>query len=227
MQRLALFDLDNTLIDRLGAFRRWAAEFASDRALSEHDLAWMIELDNDGALPMDQFFQAVRDRFGLSEPADVLWARYRGRLPFLVECRPEVLAGLAALRDAGWIVGIVTNGMKDNQTGKIVRSGLADVVTAWAISGAEGFKKPDPRLFGVVARRCGANLDDGGWMTGDSPEADIAGGRAVGLSTIWIDRGLNTIPSTAPDRVVTDVVTGIEFLIEDEPAPDSRLAGDV
>lgn len=41
---------------------------------------------------------------------------------------------------------------------------------------------------------------------------------------IWIGRGLNTLPSTEPDRLVTDVVTGIEFLIGNEPATDSRLA---
>ncbi|WP_244301673.1 HAD hydrolase-like protein [Microbispora triticiradicis] len=32
-------------------------------------------------------------------------------------------------------------------------------------------------------------LDAGGWVIGDNLIADIAGGRAAGLRTIWIDRG--------------------------------------
>ncbi|MEV7806919.1 HAD hydrolase-like protein [Microbispora sp. NPDC088329] len=41
----------------------------------------------------------------------------------------------------------------------------------------------------IAAERCGATLAEGGWMIGDNPTADIAGGRAVGLRTIWINRG--------------------------------------
>ncbi|WP_371781163.1 hypothetical protein [Streptosporangium subroseum] len=51
MQRLTLFDLDNTLVDRLDAFRRWTAEFAAERDLSDEDAAWLITLDDDGSVP--------------------------------------------------------------------------------------------------------------------------------------------------------------------------------
>ncbi|MFG1827149.1 HAD hydrolase-like protein [Microbispora bryophytorum] len=32
-------------------------------------------------------------------------------------------------------------------------------------------------------------LDAGGWVIGDNLTAEIAGGRAAGLRTIWINRG--------------------------------------
>ncbi|MFF5172397.1 hypothetical protein ACFY3U_07165 [Micromonospora sp. NPDC000089] len=51
MQRLALFDLDNTLVDRSAAFRRWAAEFCADRHLPDDALAWLIATDRDGGPP--------------------------------------------------------------------------------------------------------------------------------------------------------------------------------
>jgi FMN phosphatase YigB (HAD superfamily) len=213
VQRLAFFDLDNTLIDRLDAFRRWAAEFGAEQGLGERDVSWMIELDADGSLPMDQFFGEVRFRFGLAESVDDLWSRYRRRLPFLVVCRSEVIEGLGRLRDAGWLVGIVTNGMPDNQRGKILESGLADVVNGWAISEVEGFAKPDPRLFEIAARRCGADLSAGGWMVGDVQSTDIAGGQAVGLRTIWIDRGVSPALDLRADHVVNDVVQGIGILL--------------
>ncbi|MEU6720082.1 HAD family hydrolase [Nonomuraea sp. NPDC046802] len=215
---LALFDLDNTLIDRLGAFRRWAAEFAAERGLGADDVAWMVELDADGYCPRDTFLSGVRDRFGLAEPVEELWRAYQARLPFLVSCPDEVLSGLDRLRAAGWAVGIVTNGAADNQAGKIRHSGLAGRVDGWAISGAEGVSKPDRRLFEIGAGRCGAVLGDGGWMVGDNPDADIAGGRAAGLGTIWIDRGLGE--QCAADHVVADAIAAVELLIRMNP--DSR-----
>src|SRR5262245_51391477 len=121
---LALFDLDNTLIDRLAAFERWAALFAAERKLPAGATDWLVETDADGSVPMEMFFGLVRERFGLPDPPQVLWQDYRRRLPDLIYCRPEVLSGLQRLRAAGWTVGIVTNGATDNQTAKIRRSGL-------------------------------------------------------------------------------------------------------
>ncbi|MFC4112049.1 HAD family hydrolase [Nonomuraea zeae] len=215
---LALFDLDNTLIDRLGAFRRWAAEFAAERGLGEQEVSWLVSTDADGSVPMDTFFTLVRDRYAPAEPAGELWRGFRARLPHLVSCRAEVLAGLDRLRAAGWRTGIVTNGMTDNQTAKIERTGLAGRVDGWAISDAEGVRKPDVRLFEIAAARCGSPLA-GGWMVGDDLANDIAGGRAAGLRTIWIDRGLTA--GTA-DHVVTDVLDAVDILIEVNPGRAGR-----
>ncbi|MFI9589803.1 HAD family hydrolase [Nonomuraea sp. NPDC052265] len=211
MRPLALFDLDNTLIDRLAAFRLWAAEFAAGRGLGPDAVEWLARLDADGSVPMDVFFARVRERFALAEPVEELWRAYRARLPFLVECRAEVLAGLDRLRAAGWAVGIVTNGMADNQTGKIRRTGLAERVDGWAISGAEGVRKPGARLFEIAADRCGAALE-GGWMVGDDPDKDVAGGRGAGLRTIWVDRGTGVADPRA-DLAVDDVLAAMEVLI--------------
>ncbi|MGP3929612.1 HAD family hydrolase [Nonomuraea sp. KM88] len=212
---LALFDLDNTLIDRLDAFRRWTAEFASERGLGEGAASWMVELDANGSVPMETFFELVRERFRLPEPAGELWRAYRARLPQLVSCRAEVLAGLDRLRAAGWAVGVVTNGRADNQTGKLESTGLASRLDGWAISGAEGVSKPDVRLFEIGIRRCGASPAAGGWMVGDDLTNDVGGGRGAGLRTIWVDRGTVAEPSGGgADHVVTDVVAAIDWLVD-------------
>lgn len=217
MQKLALFDLDNTLIDRLSAFHRWVAEFAARRGLTGDDASWMIALDADGSVPMAEFFGAVKERFGLPEPVEELWPAYRAELPGLVICPPEVLDGLAGLRAAGWRIGIVTNGMADNQSGKIHASGLADVVDGWAISDAEGVRKPDVRLFRIAAERCGLDLREGGWLIGDDPMNDIVGGHFAGLSTAWVDRGLIPWPvqGLQPRLTVTSAAEAIHVLLND------------
>lgn len=60
---------------------------------------------------------------------------------------------------------------------------------AIAVSEEVGAAKPDPRVFEAAARRCGARLNGGGWMVGDCPTRDIAGGHGVGLRTAWMRRG--------------------------------------
>ncbi|MER5619964.1 HAD family hydrolase [Streptosporangium sp. NPDC002544] len=212
MQRLALFDLDNTLVNLDAAFQAWAGEFVEAHDLGREAVDWLIALDQAGYPHREVFFNKVRDRFALPEPVDELWSRYRQRMPYLVRCRPEVMDGLSRLRTSGWRVGIVTNGTADNQLGKIQRTGLAEAVDAYALSGIEGIRKPDTGLFEIAARRCGADLADGGWMVGDHLVADIGGGQAAGLRTVWIDRGTWPGHEHDADYVVTDVLQAMEIL---------------
>lgn len=212
MQRLALFDLDNTLIDLDQAFRGWAEAFADEHGLGCEATDWLISLDRDGYPHREVFFSKVRERFALPDSAEELWGRYRRRMPYLVRCRPEVLNGLVRLRALAWRVAIVTNGTADNQLGKIQQTGLAEAVDAYALSGLEGMRKPDVGLFEIAAKRCGMALAEGGWMVGDNLTADIAGGRAAGLRTIWIDRGTWSGVDHQADHVVTDVLQAIEIL---------------
>ncbi|MEV4180624.1 HAD family hydrolase [Streptosporangium canum] len=212
MQRLALFDLDNTLIDLDAAFLLWAHEFAEEHRLSRKAVDHLVKLDRNGLPHRELFFTKVRERFKLSASATELWAAYRRRMPHLVECRPEVIAALTELRASGWRVGIVTNGTADNQLGKIQRTGLADVVDGYALSGVEGIRKPDVGLFEIAAKRCGMSLVGGGWMVGDHPVADIGEGHAADLHTIWINRGVWPDHEHFPDHTVTDVIHAVDIL---------------
>lgn len=49
-------------------------------------------------------------------------------------------------------------------------------------------------------------------MIGDNLIADVAGGRAAGLRTIWIDRGTWPAVEHNADHVVPDVTHAIEIL---------------
>ncbi|MFJ9118861.1 HAD family hydrolase [Streptomyces sp. NPDC102394] len=213
MQRLALFDLDNTLVDRQLALSAWAMEFADDRGLGREAVRWLIAADGQGLRARDQFFREVREHFGLAQCAGELWAGFRARMPDLVRCEPEVLEGLSQLRASGWRVGIVSNGMADNQLAKIQRSGLGERVDACCVSGEVGVRKPDVRIFQLAAERCGTALGAGGWMVGDDPEHDIAGGRAAGLRTVWIGGQLVRPRGEPPaERTVPSALAAIRLL---------------
>jgi HAD superfamily hydrolase (TIGR01549 family) len=213
MGRLALFDLDDTLIALAPAFRRFAAEFARSYELPPGAQEWLFEAW-DPYQRRDAFFALVQERYGLTESVEELWRLYRRRMPEFVELRDEVREGLTALRWAGWRLAIVTNGEADNQLGKIERTGLDRLVDSVAVSGALGVRKPDAEIFRIAAEGAGCALADGGWMVGDNPHADIAGGAAVGLRTVWIDKRGEGGPSAAT-AAVGDVVEAFPVLSAD------------
>lgn len=163
MQSLALFDLDNTLVDRSTAFQAWAEEFVDAQGLDETALTFLLMADAHHSGPMDGFFVTVCQTFDLVTPSKQLWEQYRRRMPELASCRPEDLDALTALRQAGWRIGIVTNGMTDNQLGKIRNTGLDRLVDAWCISDDVGIRKPDPEIFRLASQRCDTTLSPG-WM---------------------------------------------------------------
>src|SRR5690349_9275488 len=207
MQQVALFDLDNTLVDRRAAFTAWAEEFVATRGLAYDALTWLLDADARTTGARGPFFGTVRDQFALREPADDLWQQYRRRMPYLVRCRPEDLEALRRLRSAGWQIGIVTNGMTDNQRGKIHRTGLNLLVDAWCIADEVGIRKPDPRIFQLTLQRCGGSTEHGGWMIGDDPALDVAGGHNAGLRTILLQSGTATerVDDPQPDLVASSV----------------------
>ncbi|AIY02498.1 hypothetical protein ART_2899 [Arthrobacter sp. PAMC 25486] len=114
---------------------------------------------------------------------------------------PGTRQALAGAREQGWKMAIVPNGTTTQQSLKIQKLGLEPCVDAVVISEAEGVKKPDPEIFRLAARRLGLEVN-GGWLLGDHPVAGIADGRAVGLETGWVSRGMKW-PEREPSSTVT------------------------
>ena len=46
-----MLDLDNTLVDRRGAFTTWASDFVAGLDGDSSDLEWLIAADKDGYRP--------------------------------------------------------------------------------------------------------------------------------------------------------------------------------
>ena len=209
--RLALFDLDGTLVDRRAAFADAIADLVHDHAYGPEIEGWLRAELADSADRGD--FERLRARFQVQESAEHLWRVYVDRMASAVHCRPVVLDGLARLKDAGWSIGVATNGASDIQRAKVRATGLADLIDGIAASGDIDVRKPDARLFELAAARCGTQLTPGDWMTGDNPESDIAGGAAAGLRTIWV-RGRDWPDGLAvAHHTADDVVEAVDYLL--------------
>lgn len=191
MPRLALFDLDDTLIGSREAFVGWAHRqielHGVDPAVGDVEEFLRYEHIHWTGSP-DDTFRGFAEFLNLPTSPVELMRSYRAEMGQTLECYPGVFDGLEALRDSGWRIGIVTNGFTDFQNAKIDAVGLRAYVDVVCVSETEGSWKPEAKIFQLAAERAGAPLE-GGWMTGDSLSSDIAGAAPLGLHTAWLPRG--------------------------------------
>jgi len=124
MGRLACFDLDNTLIDRDGAFLAWARWWVGRAGLGPEAVKWLVAHDNGGFTPRAELFDRFRERFGVAVSVD----EYDREHPSFTSVEAGVLDGLASLRTAGWRVAVVTNGGVVQQSRKLDHTGIAAAV---------------------------------------------------------------------------------------------------
>jgi putative hydrolase of the HAD superfamily len=184
---LLLVDLDNTLIDRAGAFGWWAREFVSAQGGEVADAQWLVAADRDGIEPRERLAAMICTRFGLRDQAGLVAELRHGLVRHIVPDAAVTMA-LRQARSADWVPFVVTNGTVEQQERKLRHTGLDQEVAGWVISEGAGVRKPDPEIFRLAATQAGQPLD-GAWMIGDSAEADISGARNAGLPGIWLNRG--------------------------------------
>jgi putative hydrolase of the HAD superfamily len=220
VNQIALFDLDNTLVDRQAAFRQWAEWFVETHGLESEDVEWLVTADLDGYAPRDELFATLRARRGLSDGLDRLVSDYLRDYPRFFEPDPEVGAALANLRADGWRIAIVTNGAS-TQHAKVAHAGLLDLVDACCVSAEVGSWKPDSEIFQQAVAACGADRRalSAIWMIGDSPEHDMVGAHRLGMRTLWMHRGRDwDIEDFQPDHRAGSIPDAVAILRNAAPS---------
>ncbi|MDX2530583.1 HAD family hydrolase [Streptomyces europaeiscabiei] len=207
-----LFDFSGTLF-RVESTESWLRAALTDAglALPDPELVRAAEaLERAGALPGGAFpaqpptgrpgeLWAVRDRSaeqhraaytGLSrqvplpDPAlhDALYDRHM--TPSAWSPYPDAAEVLAALRERGVAVGVVSNIGWDLRP--VFRAhGLDPYVGAYVLSYEHGIQKPDPRLFALACEGLGVDARDT-LMVGDDRRAD-GGAAALGCGVYFVD----------------------------------------
>jgi putative hydrolase of the HAD superfamily len=210
---LLFLSLDNTLLDRAGAFRAWAKGFLAHVGAPDYDVDWLDSVDADGLTSCWDLADAIRDRYRLRIPSLDLVTEIREGLLAHLRLDPLVAFALRIASDAGWLPVVVTNGETRVQTEKMVRTGLVKHIDGYVVSEDVGVRKPNPRIFAIAADRVGHRLS-GAWLIGDSPEVDIGGANALGIPSAWIRRG-RTWPDQrfAPTRTCDGVIEALAAVL--------------
>ncbi|MFI6070858.1 HAD family hydrolase [Actinoplanes sp. NPDC051343] len=210
---LVLMALDDTLLDRSGAFMLWAKDFLDEIGAPPEDLQWLLSVDADGLTPRWDLADLIRDRYHLNIPSIDILEELRGGPLSYERLDPLVGCALKIAGDAGFVPVVVTNGPAEIQEDRIRRTGLDQFVADWVISERAGVSKPNPRIFAMAAQRVRMRLG-GAWVVGDSPEADIGGAAAMGLPSVWLHRGREWMDNRfAPTRVVGNVIQGLSAIM--------------
>jgi putative hydrolase of the HAD superfamily len=76
------------------------------------------------------------------------------------------------------------------------------MLDAVVTSAEAGFRKPDPRIFeaALAAVQC---RPERALFVGDSLDTDIAGGRAAGIRSVWLDRAAAPREPEDVERIFT------------------------
>ncbi len=220
-----LFDLDNTLWDRDGAFRRWAMAFVEAQlphaGVAERDAAVdqlsMLDAHGHGSKPA--MFAAFKIAHPcVTAPVERLVERFYRELLCYAVLDPAVPSLLDTLQRSGIPFGIVTNGSR-RQLHTVHALGLDTLAVCVLVSGVVGCRKPDAAIFTAAARRL--RVAPGEILfVGDNPVADIWGAHRAGLRTAWIRRGLTwppDLPAACADLIVDDIAALAHLLRTSSP----------
>ncbi len=191
MINAVLFDLDGTLFNRdatVAGIVGWQARaFASviPDARADEFCARVTALDDHGHRGKPEVFAVVGAEFGLSRSVvDELVASFWAESPRHCRADDDVVNTLAALREQGTRLGIITNGAAAVQNPAIDAIGVRPFMDAILVSESEGIRKPDVGIFHRAAARLGVPTSECCFV-GDNPVVDVAGAQAAGMFAIW------------------------------------------
>ena len=218
MVEAVLFDLDGTLLDRDASIKQFvAAQYDRLSNYLNHIpkadyIRRFIELDCHGHVWKDKVYQDLVAEFevrGLGWQA--LLQDYETQ--FQVHCVPfpfltEVLSGL---KQKGYLLGIVSNGLGTFQTRAIQGLGIQDYFEVILISEIEQVRKPQAEIFHRAVKQLGVTSRRSVFV-GDHPEADIMGAKNAGMRAIW-KRSVNWEETKGADAIINEL-NEIPFILQ-------------
>ena len=121
------------------------------------------------------------------------WPKCTGSDTFGPRCRHEPTMRLERLRDAGLLLGVVSN--SDGRADEALQAaGLRQYFDSVIDSSVVGVEKPDPRIFRAALDALGVAAGETLYV-GDIYEIDIEGARAAGIEAVLLSES-----GPAPER---------------------------
>ncbi|GGJ22953.1 HAD family hydrolase [Paenibacillus hunanensis] len=193
--KAVIFDLDNTLMDRDHAFRAFSERLVRDylghvdETLARDIIGYLRITDADGYRDKRGFFEELTERLPWAEKPEVDELFAYDNEHYMLEARlmKHAREAIAACREQGFRLGILTNGTYDIQYGKVRHLELEGDFDVILTSGEAGIKKPDARIYEMILERLGTSGAETVFV-GDHPVNDIWGAAQSGMRGIFLRR---------------------------------------
>jgi phosphoglycolate phosphatase len=209
MAKLALFDLDGTLIDSREDIATAVNLTREEFGLPPKPAEAVIACVGEGVRALIE--RAIPER---PELWDQMLARqrlhYGAHLLDRTSLYPGVAETLVALRERGWRLGVVTN--KPAAATRPILEGLGILTLFDAVVGGGECEalKPDPAPLRLAALRMGRALAPDDWMIGDHV-TDLEAGSRAGVRRCLCRYGFGESRGAVYDRAVNRIDEFLAF----------------
>ncbi len=135
------------------------------------------------------FIDYLREHGRTATVEDCAWfeATYDGMHVKLCRPYPDALAIVRRLRALGLHVGLLTDVDEKFVRPVLDAVGLSPLLDSVTTSEAVGVGKPNPRIFRAALAKAGCAPSET-VLVGDSAKRDVAGAKAVGMHTLYLQR---------------------------------------
>lgn len=193
-RRLAIFDLDGTLVDSRRDLADAGNAARAALGLPALPLNAIVGMIGDGAGKLIERLVPDGDAVARQRAMAAFSADYATRLTNHTSVYPGIPEALAALRGRGWAIAVATNKPMRFAAPILQRLGL----TMDGLRGGEGPKKPDPTCLNELIAELGASTAST-WMIGDH-HTDLQAAAAAGVRAVHCTWGFGCrdgAPATA------------------------------
>jgi putative hydrolase of the HAD superfamily len=203
------------------ALVRFGWQISRDQLVAAHDHSWaqvrkrwLDLVDVDVPEQIDLWLAAAGDghpKLGADQRAEIEHLYVRPFLDLDACLLPGAHACVAAARDAGFTIGLISN------TGRtpgwalaegMSKFGLRELFDFTLFSNEVGWRKPSARVFERAAEIAGTRL---GLHVGDNYEADVLGAHGAGWQTIWIAADGADGDRTLPAAIWAGIAEGADW----------------
>ncbi|NDI36240.1 HAD family hydrolase [Chengkuizengella sediminis] len=209
MIKSVIFDLDGTLLNRNESLRRFIDDqYNKIDALKKIDkqtyIQRFIDLDDHGYVWKDKVYGQLIKEYHLSITVEELLEDYINSFQHHCIGFPGLMEMLAALKNKGLKLAIISNGYGMFQYQNIQALEIENYFDFIVISEWEGIKKPEPEIFRNTLKKLGVKADEAIYF-GDHPDNDVIASRNVGMRALWKESNLYDVPSEN-DGIIRDLL---------------------
>ena len=196
MKKLVMFDLDGTLIDSVGGIANSVNETRKKYGFAPLPEKVIESYTGDGArLLLERSFAGEELPCSVEEAVKTMVGIYAANPLVNTGLYPQVAEGLRKLKDAGYLLAVVSNKPGEVSDRILAGLGIRDLFCE-NIGGGAFPLKPAPDALLYLMEKYGVAKENA-WMAGDN-HTDINAAQAAGIRSIFCRYGFGVLNDAVP-----------------------------